>query len=268
MNYFYKNNGFQIIDKNNFEKNKIAFANVWGVSDEDLFSKTIEEADKSYQAGKLFFSLLMTTSNHRPFTYPKGRIDIPSKTGRNGAVKYTDYAIGKFIEDSKNKPWFKNTIFVIVADHCAGSAGNTDLPFWRYQIPAIFYAPDIIQPRKFDKIISQIDIAPTLLGLMNFEYNSTFFGNDVIRNERYIKERAFFGTYEKVGYFYDRQLNVLLPKKVAKVFDVKINHFGWNGSEETTTEKFDQLNLDDVIDYYRVANYLFNNGLLKENSGK
>ena len=262
MNYFYENNGFKTIDRNDFSKNEINFTNVWGVSDEDLFNKAIKEADASYQAKKPFFSILMTTSNHRPYTYPEGRIDIPSKSGRNGAVKYTDYAIGKLIDDAKKKPWFNNTIFVIVADHCAGSAGGTDLPFWRYQIPAIIYAPEIIKPRKFDKMISQIDLAPTLLGLLNFDYTSTFFGNDVIRNERYIKQRAFFGTYEKVGYFVDNKLYALLPKKISKVFDVKINNFGWDGSKENITEQFNQRNFDETIDYYRVANYLFDSGSL------
>lgn len=268
MNYFYENNGFDAVDRTDFDKNKIAFANVWGVSDEDLFDKTLEESDKSYQNHKPFFSILMTTSNHRPFTYPEGRIDIPSKANRNGAVKYTDYAIGKFIEDAKKKPWFKNTIFVIVADHCAGSAGNTDLPVWRYQIPAIFYAPEIIKARKFDKFTNQIDLAPTLLGLMNFEYQSTFFGNDVLRNEKTIKQRAFFGTYDKVGQFIDKKLYVLLPKKQSKVFDVEIDKFGWQGSKETLTKDYDQKNFDETIDYYSSANYLFNHGLLKKDANR
>ena len=264
MNYFYKNNGFDTIDRNDFDQSKVAFANVWGVSDEDLFNKTIEEADKSYNTGKPFFSILMTTSNHRPFTYPSGRIDIPSKTNRSGAIKYTDYAIGKLIEDAKKKPWFKNTIFIIVADHCAGSAGNTDLPLWRYQIPAMLYAPEIIKPKKFDKMISQIDLAPTLLGFMNFEYQSTFFGNDVIRNQGYIKQRAFFGTYDKIGNYVNNKLYVLLPKKQFKVFDVKIDKFGWQGSKENITKNYDQTNLDQTIYYYKTANYLFSNNLLKK----
>lgn len=264
MNYFYENNGFKTVDETNFSKHDVNFSNIWGVSDEDLFNKTIEEADKSYKNGKPFFDILMTTSNHRPFTYPDGRIDIPSKTNRNGAVKYTDYAIGKLIADAKKKPWFKNTIFVIVADHCAGSAGNTDLPFWRYQIPAIIYAPEIIKPHKFDKIISQMDLAPTLMGILNFAYNSNFFGNDVLRNEEHIKQRAFFGTYEKVGQYINQKLYILLPKKLSKIFDVKINHFGWNGSIETLTKNYNQDDFDQTINYYRTANYLFNNGLLKK----
>lgn len=264
MNYFYANNGFKVIDRTDFDGDKINFSNSWGVSDEDLFNKTIEEADKSYAAKKPFFSILMTTSNHRPFTYPDGRVDIPSQQGRNGAVKYTDYAIGKLIEDAKKKPWFANTIFIIVADHCAGSAGNTDLPLWRYQIPAIFYAPKIIKPRKFDKMISQIDIAPTLFGIMNFEYKSTFFGNDVLTNEKHIKQRAFYGIYDKVGYFIDDKLYVLEPKKSYKIYDVEINNVGWNGSKEMITKDYDQTNFDMSINYYRTANHLFNAGLLKK----
>ncbi len=263
MNYFFENNGFKIVDRNSFDKKKIIFANAWGVSDEDLFNKTIEEADKSYKDNKPFFSFIMTTSNHRPFTYPDGRIDIKSKTNRDGAVKYTDYSIGKLIEDSKNKPWFKNTIFVIVADHCAGSAGNTDLPVWRYQIPAIFYAPEIIRPRIFDKNISQIDIAPTLLGVMNFSYNSKFIGNDVITNEKYIKERAFMGTYEIISYYTNNKLFTLMPKKQIKIFDVKLKNFGWNGSEEIVTKNYNQDNLDETINYYRATDYLFNHDLIK-----
>lgn len=84
----------------------------------------------------------MTVSNHRPYTYPEGRINIPSHTGREGAVKYTDYAIGKFIREAKQKPWFSNTLFIIVADHCASSAGKVQLPVDKYHIPMIFTARD------------------------------------------------------------------------------------------------------------------------------
>lgn len=266
MNYYFENNGFEIVDRASFDKKKIVFANVWGVSDEDLFNKTIEEADKSFKAQKSFFNFIMTTSNHRPFTYPEGRIDIKSKTSRDGAVKYTDYAIGKFIEDSQKKPWFDNTIFVIIADHCAGSAGNSDLPIWRYQIPAFIYAPKIISPRKFEKNISQIDIPPTLLGIMNFNYNSKFIGNDVLNNEKHIKDRAFISTYQIIGEYINGKLFTLLPKKQIKVFDVKINHFGWNGSVETLTQNYDQKYLDQTINYYRSADYLFNENLLKNDA--
>ena len=264
MNYFFENNGFKIVDINNFSKEEVSFKNAWGVADEDLFDKAIKEADKSYSGGKPFFNFIMTTSNHRPFTYPAGKIDIDPKTGRNGAVKYSDYAIGQLIEKAKKKKWFDNTIFVIIADHCAGSAGNTDVPLWRYQIPAIIYAPKIIKPRVFDKNVSQIDIAPTLLGIMNLSYKSKFFGLDVLTNEKTIDQHSFVSTYVDVGYFKNDKLFLLKPKKEQKVFDVKINKYGWNGSEEKEIKDGNnQKELDETISYYQAASYLFKNGKLK-----
>jgi phosphoglycerol transferase MdoB-like AlkP superfamily enzyme len=259
MNYFYENNGFEIVDRPKFSKEEITFANAWGVADDDLFRKTIKEADKSYAAGKPFLNFVMTTTNHRPFTYPNGKIDIDSKTGRNGAVKYTDYAIGKLIEEARQKPWFDNTIFVFVADHCAGSAGSTEVPLWRYQIPAIFYAPKIIKPQVFAKNISQIDIAPTLLGVMNFGYESKFFGTDVLNNSQTIDQHSFVSTYSDVGYFQGDKLYLLKPKKEKKVFDVTIEKYGWNGSKEIETTDFDAQKMSDAISYYQVASYLFKN---------
>ena len=85
MNYFFSHNGFHIVDRGGFAREEITFANAWGVCDADLFRKVIGEAGKSHASGKPFFSLVMTTSNHRPFTYPEGEIDIPSGSGRGEA---------------------------------------------------------------------------------------------------------------------------------------------------------------------------------------
>lgn len=263
MNYFFGNNGFEVVDRSNFSNDEISFANVWGVSDEDLYNKTIKEADESYKNGKRFLNFVMTTSNHRPYTYPEGKIDIPSKTSRSGAVKYTDYAIGKLIEKAKKKAWFDNTIFIFVADHCAGSAGNSDVPIWRYQIPAIFYAPKIIKPQIFDVNISQIDIAPTLFGILNLNYKSKFFGIDVLNNKTKLDRHAFVSTYADIGYFEDGMLYLLKPKKEVKFFNVKIKKFGWQGSIEEQTQDYEKEELEEVIAYYQGASYLFKNGGLK-----
>jgi phosphoglycerol transferase MdoB-like AlkP superfamily enzyme len=263
MNYFYENNGFEIVDRASFAVSEISFANSWGVADEDLFSKTILEADKSHAAGKQFINFVMTTSNHRPFTYPDGRIDIPSKDGRGGAVKYTDYAIGKLIADASKKPWFDNTIFVFVADHCAGSAGNTSVPLWRYQIPTIFYAPKILSPKVFAKNVSQIDIAPTLLGLLNLSYQSKFFGVDVLSNEKHLADYSFVSTYSEVAYFTGSKLFLLKPKKEKKVFDVELRNYGWMGSVETETKNYSTEEMNRAIAFYQLASHLFKNDSLK-----
>ncbi|MCI5119104.1 MAG: LTA synthase family protein, partial [Candidatus Electrothrix sp. LOE1_4_5] len=140
----------------------ITFANIWGACDQDLYRWTIQEADKEAEAGRPFHFFLMTTSNHRPFTFSDGRTDLPSKeSGRQAGVKYTDYAIGEFIRKASTKPWFNNTIFVVVADHCASSAGKTELPVEKYHIPLLVYAPGgQIAPGRINTLMSQMDYAP------------------------------------------------------------------------------------------------------------
>jgi phosphoglycerol transferase MdoB-like AlkP superfamily enzyme len=206
----------------------------------------------------------MTTSNHRPFTYPDNKIDIPSKTNRDGAVKYSDYAIGQLLKKSQQKPWFDNTIFVFVADHCAGSAGNSDVPLWRYQIPAIFYAPKIIKPQIYSENSSQIDIAPTLLGFLNLSYKSKFFGVNIFDGDKKYISRAFVSTYSDLGYFTDNKLFLLKLKKQQKVFDVEIKNFGYQGSKEVLTTNFSEEKLLNAQDYYQIASDYFKQGKLKE----
>ena len=131
MNNYFKGNNYQVVDRTDFDAKSIATENAWGVADECLFNNSIKVFDENAKLNKPFFAHIMTTSNHRPYTFPDGRIDLP-QGHREGAVKYTDYAIAKFIEDSKSKPWFKDTLFVIVVDHCASVAGKTKLPVAKY----------------------------------------------------------------------------------------------------------------------------------------
>ena len=254
MNAFFSGNGYTIVDRSNFAKDEISFSNIWGVCDEDLFRKVIREANGSYANGKPFFSMVMTTSNHRPFTYPDNRIDIPSKSGRKGGVKYADYAIGRLIAESRNEPWFKDTIFVIVADHCAGSAGKTDIPADKYRIPLLVYSPAHIKPSINDHLISQIDIAPTILGLMQVNYTSSFIGYDVLKHpER--PGRAFISTYQKLGYLTDDKLLVMGPNKYAAQYQVD------RRTGAATAEKLNQPLLDEMLAYYQGANYIYKNRL-------
>lgn len=127
MNYFFGNNGFQVLDRHSMDDSEVTHSTIWGVCDEDLFRRAVREADESCGRGKPFLQVVFTTSNHRPYTYPEGRIDIPSLTGRMGAVKYADYAVGAFVEEARTRPWFDNTLFVFVGDHGAGSAGKQAL---------------------------------------------------------------------------------------------------------------------------------------------
>ena len=256
MNYFFENNGYNIVDNSDFADNEVTFSNAWGVCDQDLFNKALSESDNSFAAGKPFLNLIMTTSNHRPFTYPEGLVDIPSGKNREGAVKYCDYAIGELIRKASTKPWFNNTLIVIMADHCAGSAGQTELPFMEYQIPLIVYNPTIVQPQRIDKLSSQIDVAPTLLALLNWNYESKFFGKDILKMKPE-DERAFIANYQKLGYIKNDRLTILSPQQ--KVTSYKINRS--TGAIER--QAIDEEVVNEAVTYYQSASYVQKNRLNK-----
>ncbi|SIQ13861.1 Phosphoglycerol transferase MdoB [Chryseobacterium sp. RU37D] len=217
MQDFFVGNGYGIVDRNNFKPEEITFANVWGVADEDMAKKAIQTMNIEAKSGKPFFNHWMTVSNHRPFTYPDGRIDIPGNAkSREGGVKYTDYSLRKFFEMAKKQDWYKNTVFVIIADHCASSAGDTELPMDKYRIPAMIFSEGFIQPQKFSETISQIDVMPTLFGLLNFNYQSKFLGQDVF--EKGFQPKAYIATYQDLGFVKDNYLTVISPLRKVKQY--------------------------------------------------
>lgn len=258
MNKFFGDNGFNCIDKTSFTKTEKTFSNAWGLCDEDVFNKTLKEADQSYSQGKKFFSFVLTTSNHRPYTFPSGKVDLPFN--REGAVKYTDYAIGDFIRKAKQRPWFANTIFVISADHCASSAGKTDLPLDKYKIPLIIYSPDVIKPFRSTRLASQIDVAPTVLSIMNMDYKSTFFGKDLLTGKAE-SGRAFISNYQKIGYVKDSIITVLDVKQQNSFYTFNPRTLEMKRKPDSGRM---QKYLNDAVAYYQSAYYLFKNGLLKD----
>ncbi len=219
MNNYFAGQGYEVTDRTGFQEGLVKFENIWGVADEHLFDQALINMDKEAATGKPFFFHIMTTSNHRPFTYPDGRIDIPSPGQRQGGVKYADYAIGQFIEMARTKPWFDNTIFLFVADHCASSAGKTKIPVYRYHIPAIVYAPKILSPQRVDTLASQIDLGPTLLAMLGLEGDDRFVGRDILQM-RPEDGRALISTYQNIGYLKGDVLTVLQPKRKIDTYRV------------------------------------------------
>lgn len=251
MNYFFTHNGFKKIDRDDMPDEDIVFENAWGVSDEDIFRVCLAELDQSYDPSRPFCRLIMTTSNHRPYTYPEGRVDIPSHTGRAGAVKYADYALGAFMEQAKQKPWFDNTLFVIIADHCASVMGKVALPVDRYRIPCVLYAPSRVQPARIDSLCSQIDVLPTVFGMLGFTYESHFFGENVMNAPADQEwDRAFVSTYDRLGYYKKDRLVLLDVQQKASMYDVD------EQLKSTLLTTVDPVLLDEAISYYEGAYYL------------
>jgi phosphoglycerol transferase MdoB-like AlkP superfamily enzyme len=254
MGKYFGGNGYTVLDKRDIPEKLVQHTSAWGVDDEASFEYTLLQCDKSFAAGKLFFNHMMTVSNHRPYTYPDGRIDIPSASQSvEGGVKYTDFAINKFLKDAQKKPWFNNTLFVIVADHCSKSAGKTDLPVNRYHIPCFIYAPNLVKPAIEHRLTSQIDLAPTILGLMNLNYTSRFLGYDLYKTP-VGNERAFISTYQDMGYIRNNKLVILSPQKKVEMY---IPNFVSGVGSKTTQ---DQTSLNEAIAWYQGANYLYKTG--------
>ncbi len=255
MNAFFEANDYRSIDRRNIPAQDIEFENIWGVADEHLFAHVLKEIDgeKAARPDRPVFVHIMTTSNHRPYTYPPGRIDIPSGTGRAGAVKYTDYAIGRLLEGARSREWFKDTLFVITADHGASARGSSRIPVDKYRIPVFMYSPAHVAPQRVDRLMSQIDIAPTLLGLLQFDYYTKFLGHDLLHTPP-SADRAFVANYQTLGYLKGDRLLVLQPKR-------KVEEFTMQGDKLIASGRVDPALAREGIAFYQVASHVFRSGL-------
>lgn len=268
MNAFFGGNGFDIYDRGrgsilsdainthryNIEDSEVTFENAWGISDADIYRKVLRVADEKYKAGQPFFAFVMSTSNHKPYTYEQGKIDIPSGTGRQGAVKYADYAIGEFLKNAEKKPWFNNTVFVFVADHCASSAGKDAIDVKNHHIPAFIYNLKTHPVEEVKKEVSQIDLFPTLFSLLNWTYTSQFYGKDVMDPEYH--PRSFVGTYIKLGMKKGSDVIILSDQK-------RVQQYKWinQNLQNTAIDRNFEMS---IISNYQTADYLFSNKLLNE----
>ncbi|MFZ2209577.1 MAG: LTA synthase family protein [Porticoccaceae bacterium] len=261
MNAFFSGNGYAVIDQAGMSKEKVGFSNAWGVADEGLYDVALDAADQAHAAGRPFFFHLMTTSNHRPYTYPEGRIDIPSGSGRAGAVKYTDWALRHLFETARAKPWFKDTVFVVVADHCAGSAGKVALPLERYRIPLMIYGKNVA-PARIETVASQIDVAPTLLALLHLDYASAFFGKDILA-EPPGAGRALISTYQSLGLYRPGLLSILAPNR-----HLEQQRNPESDAPAVARPAAPDADLERTIAYYQGASYVYDHGLNHWQAGR
>ncbi|MEI3553289.1 MAG: sulfatase-like hydrolase/transferase [Alistipes senegalensis] len=250
METFFSGNGYDIVDQKSYSPEEITFANIWGVCDEDAYRKVIRTLGEQSRDGKPFFAHVMTVSNHRPFTYPAGKIRIPndSKT-RAGGVLYTDYALGQFLAEASKQPWFDNTIFLITADHCASSAGRTEIPLHKYHIPALIFAPGFVAPQQIEGIVSQIDLMPTLLSLLDMNYDSHFYGRSIFDPD-YVN-RAFIATYQDLGYLEGDTFTILSPVRRYEQYRVVPTEENPHNLEPAA--QTDTTQLDRAVYYYQTS---------------
>ena len=224
MASFFNGNGFNnIIDETDFDNDgkKYAFKGVWGYSDEDLASKANDYF--SSLGDKPFFSLMFSTSNHDPFEFPDGRIELYDKNKNtvNNAMKYADYSIGKFFELAKKEKYFKNTIFIVIADHNTRTFGKSLVPIHKFHIPALIIAPNVKKGSTYDKMASQIDIPTTLLALSGITTNSPMPGRNLLKLPDSTKGRTIMLFHETYAFKVDNEVIIINPNAAPLQFRVE-----------------------------------------------
>jgi phosphoglycerol transferase MdoB-like AlkP superfamily enzyme len=259
MNRYFSSSGCRIMDVEAWKKQDVTFKTAWGACDEDLFNKTIAEADADHAAGKPFHFFCMTTSNHRPYDFPAGRIDLPSHN-RKAAVKYSDWAVGHLLDEARKRPWFKDTLFVIIADHCASSAGKTELDVTKYHIPAMIYNPTLVPAKTVPALCSQIDVMPMVFGLLNWSYETLGYGHDMLDPAAAgLPGRAFVSNYQKIAMLRDEGIAILTPNRKfsAHTYDRETGDF--SPIDPAVSAKL----VHDTTVFYQSASWLFGSGKLK-----
>ncbi|HZR15952.1 MAG TPA: LTA synthase family protein [Verrucomicrobiae bacterium] len=218
MRSFALRNGYdRFIEQKHFEHP--TFTTVWGVCDEDLYRRSIEEFRADAKAGQPFFATILSVSNHKPYTYPRGRIaENPEEHRRENAVKYADFALGEFFRLAKQEPFWTNTIFAVVADHGARVYGEQTIPIHSYEIPLLIAGPAVVEhPRRVGQLGCSLDVAPTLLGLTGRPYQSTFFGQDLLNSDNETG-RALMNHNRDIGLLAGQRLAVLGLMKTEEFY--------------------------------------------------
>lgn len=260
MDMFLYKNGYEmenIYSRENYPDS--VFVNRWGAPDKYLFEFTI--ANLKEQHNSPFFASIMTVTNHPEYVIPKEFTEI-SKDVEEQAVYYSDYCIKKFMEDASKQEWYDNTIFVFLGDH-GKIKGRQDfeMPLSLNHIPLIIYSPLFRDdmPKVIEKFGTQTDVFPTVMGLLNTEYDNNSLGVDLFRENR---SYAVFTSDDKLGCINDRFLycyNTLSKREF--LYDYK------EGSQEVSAAYKDSL--ADMRNYVsasvQVTNYLLKNRLTKRN---
>ncbi len=220
MRSWYLGNGFdEIIEEKDYQ-NPI-FKSTWGVSDEDLVIKANDKFKEHSKNGENFVSVMFSSSNHMPFELPDGKIefekDVPKNSVEN-AIKYADFAIGKFFELAKQEEYYKNTVFVVVADHNVRVYGDEIVPIDMFQIPAVIISSDE-KPQVYDKLTSQPDILATALDLIGIDLSYPILGNSIFKDNK--KEVNLMLFDEIYAYRKGDKVAIMIPNLPIKTYIYK-----------------------------------------------
>lgn len=218
MKSFFLGNGFQLIhDLPKFKKP--GFIGSWGASDEDLYNEAHEQFIQLNQEEKPFFSLVFTSSNHSPFEFPEGCVEPIGdvrETSEN-TIRYSDCAFGRFLAKAKQADYWKNTLFLFVADHDSRAFGTSIVPIEHFDIPAVIFGEGI-EPRVDTRLVSQLDLPQTMLSLAGISSINPMTGFDLSKDIPLEKERALMQYQQNFAWMTHDLITVFLPGEQIKAF--------------------------------------------------
>lgn len=254
MKPFMTANGYdRFIEQKDFSNP--TFSTIWGVCDEDLYHRGIEEFRALHKSGKPFLATFMSVSNHTPFTYPPGRIpEDPNKHFRSHAVKYTDWTLGDFFRLAKKEEFYKDTIFAVVADHGARVYGSQKIPIPSYRIPLLIVAPGMNKVGRIDMLGGSLDVGPTLLGLLGLPYKSVFFGQNLLTKNP-SQAWAVMHHNRDIGLLRGNKLAVLGLKKTLDFYQLSNDRHDLSSLKEIGPEEEDLKK--DAMALFQVADDLY-----------
>lgn len=165
FNAFARLAGFdKILTRENFPADA-AHDGVWGIYDHVTFARTLEEIDA---ARKPVLSVVYTLHPHPPFTLPAGNAHFSDAVPRAkyyNALRYADNSLRDFFTAAEEKAWFKDTVFVLMADHAFEEKQGRD----SFRIPLLIYSPGFVAAQKDERIASELDVLPTLIDLLQLK---------------------------------------------------------------------------------------------------
>jgi phosphoglycerol transferase MdoB-like AlkP superfamily enzyme len=257
MGSYMRNNGMQrVIEQKDYPSGE--FTTAWGVSDEAIFDKALAEMDSLHATGRPFYTLVLSVSNHRPYTYPAGRIAAnPNEHKRVNAVQYADWALGRFVRKARTHAFFDSTLFVLMGDHGARVYGSAEIPLASYAVPVVFYAPGIVPAGgRVGQLASSMDVPPTILGLLGGDYDSKFFGRDVL-SPHARPGIAVMTHNNEIALMRDNRLAVLGLRGTTTVFDVDSSA---TMHRVATPDASARDLVEDAIAYFQSADDLYRRG--------
>jgi phosphoglycerol transferase MdoB-like AlkP superfamily enzyme len=252
------NNGIErVVEQRDFPDD--AFTTAWGVADEVIFDRALAEMDSLHATGAAFYSLILTVSNHRPYDYPGGRIDAdPAARRREHAVRYADWALGRFLRQAREHPFFDSTLFVLMGDHGPRVYGAAEIPLPSYEVPILLYGPGIVPAgRRIETIASSLDVPPTILGIIGGSYESSFFGRDIRRTPP-AEGRALMTHGSEVALLRGDRMAVLGLRGEVTVY--RYDHSAETLSPLDSSDDEARALVEDAIAYYHGADEMYRAG--------